>query len=102
MIRRPPRSTLFPYTTLFRSGAGPGAGGCGVGAGVETREIVRKAGDGDADRAVVGIMGRNCGAGRDDAASLVRAGGDRACGYRVLLDRIDGERVALLRLAGFG
>src|SRR3989442_11496524 len=24
MIRRPPRSTLFPYTTLFRSG-----GGCG-------------------------------------------------------------------------
>src|SRR5688572_31586179 len=29
MIRRPPRSTLFPYTTLFRSGAvlhpGPGA-----------------------------------------------------------------------------
>src|SRR3712207_7229783 len=38
MIRRPPRSTLFPYTTLFRSrsgegpdvfrwGAGPGFGG---------------------------------------------------------------------------
>src|SRR5258708_27468419 len=34
MIRRPPRSTLFPYTTLFRSGAAddrrvrylPGAG----------------------------------------------------------------------------
>src|ERR1035438_5253740 len=26
MIRRPPRSTLFPYTTLFRS-----IGGCGVG-----------------------------------------------------------------------
>src|SRR3712207_7182667 len=26
MIRRPPRSTLFPYTTLFRSGEGdPGA-----------------------------------------------------------------------------
>src|SRR2546430_14721292 len=24
MIRRPPRSTLFPYTTLFRSGAVPG------------------------------------------------------------------------------
>src|SRR5256886_13223947 len=30
MIRRPPRSTLFPYTTLFRSGlrpAPPGGGG---------------------------------------------------------------------------
>src|SRR2546428_4360936 len=27
MIRRPPRSTLFPYTTLFRSqGGAPGAG----------------------------------------------------------------------------
>src|SRR3712207_7643629 len=24
MIRRPPRSTLFPYTTLFRSASGPG------------------------------------------------------------------------------
>src|SRR5260221_8965458 len=24
MIRRPPRSTLFPYTTLFRSGRIPG------------------------------------------------------------------------------
>src|SRR3712207_7852101 len=30
MIRRPPRSTLFPYTTLFRSaGVGPGAGTVG-------------------------------------------------------------------------
>src|SRR5437868_10699701 len=26
MIRRPPRSTLFPYTTLFRSGEGAGRG----------------------------------------------------------------------------
>src|SRR2546422_9235554 len=25
MIRRPPRSTLFPYTTLFRSGHGAAA-----------------------------------------------------------------------------
>src|SRR5690606_41812131 len=27
MITRPPRSTLFPYTTLFRSPAGRGAAG---------------------------------------------------------------------------
>src|SRR3712207_9578547 len=27
MIRRPPRSTLFPYTTLFRSGQDDGDGG---------------------------------------------------------------------------
>src|SRR6266540_7171683 len=26
MIRRPPRSTLFPYTTLFRADDGAGAG----------------------------------------------------------------------------
>src|SRR2546427_9539277 len=31
MIRRPPRSTLFPYTTLFRSLTGPGTGTSGKG-----------------------------------------------------------------------
>src|SRR2546426_5146142 len=34
MIRRPPRSTLFPYTTLFRSGAGL-RGGLGEPTGVQ-------------------------------------------------------------------
>src|SRR5688572_32169986 len=29
MIRRPPRSTLFPYTTLFRSWRRPWPGACG-------------------------------------------------------------------------
>src|SRR5690348_18070453 len=37
MLRRPPRSTLFPYTTLFRSAADPsraeGAGSRGAGPG---------------------------------------------------------------------
>src|SRR3712207_7346127 len=38
MIRRPPRSTLFPYTTLFRSGPGRRRGaarpaGCSSAAG---------------------------------------------------------------------
>src|SRR3712207_6946242 len=36
MIRRPPRSTLFPYTTLFRSGAAGrrrARGYCRLGAG---------------------------------------------------------------------
>src|SRR5256885_7763769 len=47
MIRRPPRSTLFPYTTLFRSLPGPGraparlpdrrAGGLGAGDRKSTR-----------------------------------------------------------------
>src|SRR3712207_9470313 len=36
MIRRPPRSTLFPYTTLFRSGVGAGLEDVGaVGDAVE-------------------------------------------------------------------
>src|SRR3712207_8311403 len=55
MIRRPPRSTLFPYTTLFRSGSdrlrsrlrvrrrpcGPGPGGAGFpeGAGRGTTPL---------------------------------------------------------------
>src|SRR5690349_22875388 len=30
MLRRPPRSTLFPYTTLFRSPAAAAAAGRGV------------------------------------------------------------------------
>src|SRR3546814_20683251 len=37
MIRLPPKSTrtdtLFPYTTLFRSGGQPGEGGGGAGGG---------------------------------------------------------------------
>src|SRR3712207_8899126 len=34
MIRRPPRSTLFPYTTLFRSGARGRARRAGLAADV--------------------------------------------------------------------
>src|SRR5256885_5627025 len=44
MIRRPPRSTLFPYTTLFRS-------------------LVR--------RVVVQVGGRRAGAGAEDEAEAV-------------------------------
>src|SRR2546426_2112089 len=33
MIRRPPRSTLFPYTTLFRSGAWCEASRCAKAGG---------------------------------------------------------------------
>src|SRR2546421_8244010 len=33
MIRRPPRSTLFPYTTLFRSGDGDSTGYVNVDVG---------------------------------------------------------------------
>src|SRR5256885_9721914 len=35
MIRRPPRSTLFPYTTLFRSASAPQRRGGGAVDGVD-------------------------------------------------------------------
>src|SRR5947208_12799567 len=41
MIRRPPRSTLFPYTTLFRSRARRGAGPRMADARAEARERQR-------------------------------------------------------------
>src|SRR3712207_7492716 len=57
MIRRPPRSTLFPYTTLFRSGAlgGDDDGARGVreqrgGLGVVEVEEAREAVHADQDR----------------------------------------------------
>src|SRR5438874_13385846 len=37
VIRRPPRSTLFPYTTLFRSGCQGGVGGVQAG-----QELLRR------------------------------------------------------------
>src|SRR3712207_8868396 len=45
MIRRPPRSTLFPYTTLFRSAATVGIYWCGnlINAGPVTRARHRPA-----------------------------------------------------------
>src|SRR3712207_8529598 len=43
MIRRPPRSTLFPYTTLFRSGGAPGRTAHGLpGPHGEVRRMARK------------------------------------------------------------
>src|SRR3712207_7341762 len=46
MIRRPPRSTLFPYTTLFRSAArrGPTVG-CNPRRGVMSLALQMSAGD---------------------------------------------------------
>src|SRR5256885_9787311 len=45
MIRRPPRSTLFPYTTLFRS---VGEIGCALGA--QLLEMAQRRGDVDQRR----------------------------------------------------
>src|SRR3712207_6948122 len=57
MIRRPPRSTLFPYTTLFRSVAGRDTGATEL---EELRsEVVRLAGE---------LEQRHTEAGEDSAA----------------------------------
>src|SRR5256885_2498895 len=46
MIRRPPRSTLFPYTTLFRSTPAPrrAGGACGRQAGIRHQPCQRRHG----------------------------------------------------------
>src|SRR3712207_8599473 len=54
MIRRPPRSTLFPYTTLFRSGAHAGRQAAGVGRDV-TAECLHRIVD---EQAVVDATAR--------------------------------------------
>src|SRR3712207_7946639 len=57
MIRRPPRSTLFPYTTLFRSQRGEGAA-----------QVLHHQADGRRGLGVVadgqGLLGRDVGQGR--------------------------------------
>src|SRR3712207_6950353 len=64
MIRRPPRSTLFPYTTLFRSGtgrvvaAGEDSVGLRVAAGDGPPDVVLEAGPvfGNAIRDGTGLL----------------------------------------------
>src|SRR5207245_328028 len=85
----------------LRRRTAPGAGNMVVAAAAEQGEIVRQAGDRDTDRAVVAVMRRNAGTERDQAAFLAGAARGRTCEHRVLLNRIDGERIALLRRAGF-
>src|SRR5260370_8474793 len=61
MIRRPPRSTLFPYTTLFRSG----------------RPVVRDFNVVVAGGSVVALVGRS-GAGKTTVTDLVARFHDRS------------------------
>src|SRR3712207_7161239 len=77
MIRRPPRSTLFPYTTLFRSGGGgvdgPFADDALVVAGNGGRHElgVREVGRGGAGDGFAGVGVELAAAGRADGAVVV-------------------------------
>src|SRR3712207_6868373 len=62
MIRRPPRSTLFPYTTLFRSAVDPGP--------VGRAEVAHLPPGGRA--AQLGVQARDA-AVRDDVAAAIGA-----------------------------
>src|SRR5256885_12578187 len=65
MIRRPPRSTLFPYTTLFRSVIAHR--GVALGAGRRGRNVVRGLG-------VTGLVGREGGRCRVAAVAVPARG----------------------------
>src|SRR3712207_9568523 len=69
MIRRPPRSTLFPYTTLFRSHCN--TGGCSL-VGRRMKELASTGGSG----MVVGVIVRNGQAFVPRAEDQVQQGDD--------------------------
>src|SRR2546427_6736237 len=58
MIRRPPRSTLFPYTTLFRSGEDAERTRGDAGAAAQQRPLLAR-------RPISDSGGRECAAARD-------------------------------------
>src|SRR5256886_17393109 len=63
MIRRPPRSTLFPYTTLFRSVRGPEEPGAQEDVGVDLAR-----GPGEGRRRGGGVHAYLCSGGREPGA----------------------------------
>src|SRR3712207_2192945 len=110
MIRRPPRSTLFPYTTLFRSGLLPalvpdlvvaGAGMAGLCAAAEARArgadvVVLEKGDrpGGAMLLSSGVVWRH----RDFGAFRDECPGGQPELQRLVFDRLDGDLAWLERL----
>src|SRR2546426_12820921 len=99
MIRRPPRSTLFPYTTLFRSvgggsrgtgdrrarlrpkppGRGPGGGRPGVPRA--RRRAGRERPPGVADRVLLDGAARGASVGRSEERRVGKEGRFRGAPY---------------------
>src|SRR5258708_28552041 len=92
MIRRPPRSTLFPYTTLFRSGVGrslhqAGRGGLRRGAAAVRAGEVRHAdqrADPGTDQRAAGASG-DAGARSEEHTSELQSPDHLVC--RLLLEK---------------
>src|SRR5438034_2857108 len=90
MFRRPPCSTLFPYTTLFRSGRrrpllavplGAGAGAAGRGGGRAAHHLRRVAGRG----VRAGPLGEVGGRRSEEHTSELQSHSDLVC--RLLLEK---------------
>src|SRR5438034_3978188 len=83
MLRRPPRSTLFPYTTLFRSpGWGAGARLAGSGRPRQGGRVDHHAGDPAGGSAAAGLPG----SGRsEEHTSELQSHSDLVC--RLLLEK---------------
>src|SRR5260221_13659429 len=83
MIRRPPRSTLFPYTTLFRSGGDEGSFGP-ESRGRRPRVLLRRESG----------LGRECGARSarsEEHTSELQSHSDLVC--RLLLEKKKNIRI---------
>src|SRR2546429_8692304 len=98
MIRRPPRSTLFPYTTLFRSAVHQEAGGNAHGQGQRRAGEVGFGGQAGTHHVRDGRSGRSNGQGSPWTGGAQAADSHKICipGRRVLTmpRRIDKIREA--------
>src|SRR3712207_8139765 len=94
MIRRPPRSTLFPYTTLFRSGSGNGDARPGRRA-AGARDPRRRRGAPRPALALPGGLGRTAGGGRKSTPSELQSRQYLVC--RLLLEKKKYNTLLILR-----
>src|SRR2546425_2066537 len=85
MIRRPPRSTLFPYTTLFRSPASRHGPGLRIGARRRGRGAPSRAAAHRARYRVVGGKGRDAGRRSEEHTSELQSLAYLVC--RLLLEK---------------